>query len=144
MVKMIQELMIINEAGIALFYQNFIEEERMGDEQSLASYFDIICRFTKQSFKESLRTIILDSFIFFFYTHKSRFHLVLKCDNRNFDKKLMESVSEMIIENFLNQHKEILEDFNGDISYFSPFSKNVETILKSKFKDFMKIPTLEQ
>lgn len=136
--------MIINEAGIALFYHNFIDEDHIGDEQTLASYFDIICKFTKQSFKESIRTIILDSFIFFFYTHNSRFHLVLKCDNRNFDKKLLESVSEMIIEKFLNQHKEILEDFNGDISYFRPFSKNLETIIKSKFKDFMKIPTIEQ
>jgi hypothetical protein len=141
---MILELMIINEAGIAIFYHNFIDEDTIDDEQSLASYFDIICRFTKNSFKESLRTIILDSFIFYFYTNKSRFHLVLKCDNRNFDKKLLESVSEMIIQKFINQYKEILEDFNGDISYFRPFSENLETILKSKFKDFIKIHPIEQ
>ncbi len=141
---MILELMIINEAGIAIFYHNFIDEETIDDEQSLASYFDIICRFTKNSFKESLRTIILDSFIFYFYTHKSRFHLVLKCDNRNFDKKLLESVSKIIIQKFINQYKEILEDFNGDISYFRPFSENLETILKSKFKDFIKIHPIEQ
>lgn len=136
--------MIINEAGIALFYHNFIDEERIDDEQSLAGYFDIICRFTKQSFKESLRTIILDSFIFFFYTHKSRFHLVLKCDNRNFDKKLLESVSEMIIEKFINKYREVLENFNGEISYFRPFSKKLDKIIQSQSKDFVKFQTIEQ
>ncbi|MFX1390505.1 MAG: hypothetical protein ACFE9Z_10610 [Promethearchaeota archaeon] len=140
---MIQELMIINEAGIALFYHNFIDEEQMSDEQSLASYFDIICRFTKQSFKESLRTIILDSFIFFFFTHKSHFHLVLKCENRDFDKEILEQVSETIISSFLNQYKEILDDFKGEISYFKPFSKKLNEILKTKYKDFMKYETIQ-
>ena len=63
---MIQELMIINQAGLALFYHNFKNKDRLDDEQSLASYFDIICRFTKQNFKESLRLLMLDSFIFSF------------------------------------------------------------------------------
>ena len=109
---MIQELMIINHAGLALFYHNFKSKENLDDEQSLASYFDIICRFTKQNFKESLRTIALDSFIFFFYTHESCYHLVLKCDNRKFDKALLEALSERIIERFLEKYKVVLKDFN--------------------------------
>jgi len=140
---MIQELMIINEAGIALFYHNFVNKEKVDDEQSLASYFDIICRFTKQSFKESLRTLMLDSFTFFFYTHKSRYHLVLKCENRDFDKKLLESISNTIIISFLSQYKDVLEDFNGDISNFKTFSKKIIIILNTEFKDFMKFQTIE-
>lgn len=138
---MIQQLMIINEAGIALFYHNFIDRKKIGDEQSLASYFDIICRFTKQSFKESLRTLVLDSFIFFFYTHKSLFHLVLKCENRDFDKKLLESISETILTSFINQYKDILEDFNGEISNFKTFSEKIVEILNSE--DFMNFQTIE-
>ncbi len=140
---MIKELMIIDHAGIALFYHNFINNEKLDDEQSLASYFDIICRFTKNSFKESLRTLVLDSFLFFFYTHKSNYHLVLKCENIDFDKKILEKISETIIKSFLNQYKDILDNFNGEVSHFRSFSKEIIKILRSKFKDFIEISYLE-
>lgn len=140
---MIKELMIIDRAGIALFYHNFINNEKLDDEQSLASYFDIICRFTKNSFKESLRTLVLDSFLFFFYTHKMNYHLVLKCENKNFDKKKLEKISELIIHSFLTQYKDILDDFNGDISHFRSFSKKLIEIIKTEFKDFSEISYLE-
>ncbi|MFX1502023.1 MAG: hypothetical protein ACFFDH_13755 [Promethearchaeota archaeon] len=140
---MIKELMIINQAGIALFYHNFINNHRLKDEQSLASYFDIICRFTKQEFKESLKLLSLNSFIFFFYTHKSSFHLVLKCDNKNIDKTVLESFSEAIIDSFLIKYKDTLENFNGEISKFSSFSKKIMKILDSQFKDFKKALYIE-
>ncbi len=135
--------MIINQAGIALFYHNFTKDYKMDDKQSLASYFDVICRFTKQSFKESLRMLTLDSYIFFFYTHKSNFHLVIKCENETLDKKILENIAENIIEIFLEKYKEVLKDFNGEISLFSSFSDIIERILTSKIKDFKKILILE-
>ena len=124
--------MIINQAGLALFYNNFKEEEKVGDEQSLASYFDIICRFTKRNFKESLRVLMLDSFIFFFYTHKSQYHLVLKCKNRNYDKKELEIISASIIEKFLEKYCNDLEEFNGEISHFKSFTAELTEITSSK------------
>jgi len=135
--------MIINQAGIALFYHNFINNEKIDDEQSLASYFDVICRFTKQSFKESLKTIELDSFIFFFYTHKSRFHLVLKCENERYNKDVLESISDKIIKTFLLKYKKELKDFNGEISPFTSFSEDIVKILASKFDEFKKFLTME-
>lgn len=135
--------MIIDQAGIALFYHNFTNYDKLNDEQSLAGYFDIICRFTENSFKESLRTLVLDSFLFFFYTHESDYHLVLKCDNVNFDKKKLEKISETIISSFLTQYKDILNDFNGEISNFRSFSKQIIKILNTKFKDFTKFSFLE-
>ena len=133
---MIQELMIINKAGLALFYHNFKKEDRNADEQSLAGYFDIICRFTKRNFKESLRLITLDSVTFFFFTHKSRYHLVLKCDNYKFDKNELEILSEMIIDEFVEKYSDILKDFNGDISLFKSFSTNIDDLLISNADDF--------
>jgi len=140
---MIIELMIIDQAGIALFYHSFINNDKLDDEQSLASYFDIICRFTKNSFKESLRTLVLDSFLFFFYTHESSYHLVLKCENVDFEKKKLEEISETTISSFLAQYKDILDNFNGDISTFRPFSKQIIEIFNTKFKDFTEISFLE-
>lgn len=135
--------MIIDQAGLALFYHNFINNEKINDEQSIASYFDVICRFTKQSFKESLKTIELDSFIFFFYTHESNYHLVLKCEIKLFDKKVLESISEKIIENFLKKYEGILQDFNGEISQFKSFSNQIIKILSNQYNDFKKIPYAE-
>ncbi|MFX1501793.1 MAG: hypothetical protein ACFFDH_12590 [Promethearchaeota archaeon] len=140
---MIQELMIINQAGLALFYHNFINNENLDDEQSLASYFDVICRFTKQSFKESLKILELDSFIFFFFTHKSNYHLVLKCENKLFDKKKLELISERIIDTFLEKYKNVLQDFNGEISPFKSFSTRITKILDKQFKDSMRVPYVE-
>ena len=140
---MIQELMIINQAGIALFYHDLLNNNRVDDEQSLASYFDIICRFTKRSFKESLRMLTLDSFLFFFYTHKSHYHLVLKCENKKIDKKILESFSENIIDNFLSKYEDKLDDFNGEISHFKSFSNIIVDILNSKFKDFKEVLYIE-
>lgn len=131
--------MIINQAGLALFYHNFIDNEMIEGDQSLAGYFDMICRFTKQSFKESLKILELDSFIFFFYTHKSNYHLVLKCENKLFDKELFESISEKIIEEFIKEYKAILQDFNGEISHFKPFSNQVIKILRSQYKGFRNV-----
>ncbi len=141
---MIQELMIINQAGLALFYHDFLNNNRLDDEQSLASYFDIICRFTKREFKESLKMLTLDSFIFFFYNHISGFHLVLKCNNKEVDKKKLELFSETIIDNFLENYKDYLEDFNGEISKFKSFSNQIIQILDTKFKDFKNVYYLEQ
>ncbi len=140
---MIQELMLINQAGIALFYHNFVSDEILGDHQSLASYFDVICRFTKENFKESLKSLVLDNFVFFFYTHESHFHLVLKCDYKSFDEKTLESFSEIVIEAFLIKYIEILKDFNGEISLFKTFTDDIEKIINSNVDNFRKVLILE-
>ncbi len=128
--------MLINQAGIALFYHNFLSDEIMDDHQSLASYFDVICRFTKENFKESLKSLMLDNFVFFFYTHKSHLHLVLKCDYKNFDEKTLELFSEITINAFLIKYIGILEDFNGEISLFKSFTDDLEEIVNSKLDNF--------
>ncbi|MHA2005736.1 MAG: hypothetical protein ACW980_00340 [Promethearchaeota archaeon] len=135
--------MIINPAGLALFYHKFGDSSSFEDEQSLASYFDIICRFTKRNFRESLRILALDSFLFFFYTHQSHYHLVLKCENRDIDKKMLESASECIIEEFLEKYKYLLGDFNGEISNFHSFSETLIEILTTKAKDYKNILLIE-
>jgi hypothetical protein len=135
---MIQELMIINEAGIALFYHNFVDVNDFDDQQSLAGYFDIICRFTKQNLKESLRMLTLDSYIFFFYTHKSNYHIVLKCMNEEIDKKLLEDIAEIILESFLVKYDELLLNFKGEVSNFKSFAITVQDIVSTKIPDFKK------
>ncbi|MFX0043311.1 MAG: hypothetical protein ACFE8L_10390 [Candidatus Hodarchaeota archaeon] len=136
--------MIVNKAGIALFYHDFSGNNIIKDQQSLASYFDLICRFTKNQFKESLKTISLDNSIFFIFTHKSRLHIIFKCDNEIFDSKLLESLADKIIDNFITNFKNDLEDFNGEISNFRSFSHVLEEVIDSKGKDINKIPLIQE
>ncbi len=45
-----------------------------------------------------------------------------------------------IIEIFLEKYKEVLENFNGEISLFSSFSDVIEQIISSKIKIIKKTP----
>ena len=80
---------------------------------------------------------------FFFYTHKSRYHLVLKYDKQKFDKKVLETLSESIINKFLEKYKDILEDFNGEISLFKSFSEVIIELLVSDFNEFKNLLIIE-
>ena len=92
--------MITNQAGIAVFYYTLSDDNSV-DQQALASYFDLIIRFTKHNFKENLKSITLENHVFYFYTHLSGLHLIFKCLNQQFDSEMLESLAEKLIKNFL-------------------------------------------
>jgi hypothetical protein len=140
---MIQELMIINQAGIALFYYNISGKKISVDQQSLAAYFDLICRFTKSKFKESLRILTLDNYVFFFFSHESGLHIIFKCDKQIFDKESLEKLAKILIEKFLEEYKDKLTNFNGEISPFYSFSDNVLKLLDLIPKKAIKTPIQE-
>lgn len=140
---MIQELMIINQAGISLFYYNICGKKISVDEQSLAAYFDLICRFTKTKFEESLRILTLDNFIFFFFSHESGLHLIFRCDKQTFDKDSLEKLAKKLIDKFLKEFKDNLTNFNGEISPFSSFSDKVLKLLDLKPKKGLRTPIQE-
>jgi len=125
--------MITNQAGIAVFYYTLSESDDF-DQQSLASYFDLILRFTKHSFKESLKSITLDDHIFYFYTHESGLHLIFKCLNKQFDPESLESLAEKLILNFLTIYKEKIDNFNGEVSNFTSFIDFITEVFDSKNK----------
>ena len=130
-IDIIQEFMITNQAGIAVFYYTLSESEDV-DQQSLASYFDLILRFTKHNLKESLKSITLDDHIFHFYTHKSGLHLIFKCLNKQYDPDSLDSLAEKLVLNFLKIYKEKIENFNGEISNFSSFIDFITEVFDSK------------
>jgi len=130
-VDVIQELMITNQAGIAVFYYTLSDDNSV-DQQSLASYFDLIIRFTKHNLKENLKSITLENHIFYFYTHQSGLHLIFKCLNQQFDSVMLESLAEKLVKNFLTIYKDKIDDFNGEISNYSSFIVYVTEVFDSK------------
>jgi hypothetical protein len=132
LIDIIQELMITNQAGIAVFYYTLSDDNT--DQQSLASYFDLIIRFTKHNLKESLKSISLENHIYFFYTHHSGLHLIFKCLNKQFDSEMLESLADKLIEKFLTIYKDKIDNFNGEVSNFSSFIDFVTEVFDSKTK----------
>ena len=123
--------MITNQAGIAVFYYTLSDDNTV-DQQSLASYFDLIIRFTKHNLKENLKSITLENHIFYFYTHQSGLHLIFKCLNQQFDSEMLESLAETLVKNFLTIYKDKIDDFNGEISNFASFIDFITEVFDSK------------
>ena len=136
---MIQEIIVLSDTGIPLFFHDFLEnnDEENSNYQIIASYFDQICRFAKYGFKESITTLKMNKSVFYFYTHPtSHFHLILKCDSKIDDKKLkrksIDLFAKEVFDRFLTKYKAVLRDFKGDISNFKPFSKDLKEMAKER------------
>ncbi len=136
---MIDEFMVLNNDGIALYYHNFIQKtKKREDYQLIAGFLDQISQFTKFSLKEPLKIIEWGDLIFFFFLHdKSELRLVFKCDNTKVDsidivKRPIEMMAKNILNKFLAEFEEQINDFKGEISQFNLFSKIVDKIVSLK------------
>ncbi len=137
---MIQELMIINKNGIALYYFNFLTKikEDVEDYQLIAGFLDQIDRITQSEFKKSLNKIEYGDLIFYFFGHpNSNLRIIFKCDNTKiYTTKLMERSLSLIARNLLNKfitrYNYDLENFKGEISRFKSFSENIDEIFKKR------------
>ena len=135
---MIQEIIILNDKGVPIFFHNFSgSSNRESDYHVIASYFDQICRFTKYGFKESLNTLMMNKSVFYFYTEpKSHFHLIFKCeskvDKKKQKKKLIDNIAVRVFDKFLVKYKKELINFNGNFSQFKSFSIEIDEIVKSR------------
>ena len=135
---MIQEIIILNNTGIPIFCHNFSGSSNEDNNyQLIGSYFDQICRFTKYGFKESLTTLKMKKSVFYFKTHpKTNFHLIVKCDskidNKKLKKKLIDNIVVKIFDNFFFKFKSELMNFNGNITPFKSFSKELNEMINPK------------
>jgi len=135
---LIQELLIINKAGIALFYFNFLGKSKKKDNyQLIASFLDQIAHFTKLGLKDDLGIIMMSNYFYSYYKHKkSNLLIIFKCDKSNYEnpkiiKKSLDIVAKKISDNFFMKFKDEIEDFNGNISRFKSFTKTIEDIFSS-------------
>jgi len=135
---LIQEIIILNNAGVPIFFHDFSGSSNEDNNyQLIGSYFDQICRFTKYGFNESLTTLKMKRSVFYFKTHpKTNFHLIIKCDSKTDNKKLkkksIDNIAIKIFDNFFVKFKSELMNFNGNVAPFKSFSKDIDEMIKSK------------
>ena len=75
--------------------------------------------------------------VFYFKTHpKTNFHLIVKCDskidNKKLKKKLIDNIVVKIFDNFFFKFKSELMNFNGNITPFKSFSKELNEMINPK------------
>ena len=137
---MIQELMIINTNGIALFYFNFFSKVKpdLEDHQLIASFLDQIDRITQFELKRNLHKIEYGDLIFFFFGHpNSDLRIIFKCDaSKLYSTQLMERSLQLIARNllskFIKRYSNELKNFKGEISLFKSFTENIDEIFKKR------------
>ena len=133
---MIQELTILSNDGIPLFYHNFLDSSAKNPNyQIIASYFEQICRFARFGFKETLNCLKLDKSAFFFYTHPAtNIHIICKCaadiDDDKVKKRLLDELAEKILDCFVEKFHNKLNNFDGNISRFKDFNEDLHKLQK--------------
>lgn len=130
--------MIINKAGIALFYYNFLEKAKKEiNYQLIAGFLDQIAHYTKFGLKDDLGIIMMSKYFYSYYTHKkSNLLSIFKCDKGGYDdvkiiKKSLDILAKQLLDAFFIKFKEDIEDFDGNISRFNSFTKTIEDIFSS-------------
>ncbi|MFX1258425.1 MAG: hypothetical protein ACFFAN_11235 [Promethearchaeota archaeon] len=136
---MIQELILLNRGGLALFYHNFLEKnKKQVNYQLTGSFLYHIYDFTKFCLKYNLVLISMTKCFFYFYAHKkSDLRLICKCDKSKYDKtkvikKSLDLFAKNLIDIFLIAFKNDLENFDGEISRFYSFTKIIDDIFNSE------------
>jgi hypothetical protein len=134
---LIQEIIILSNNGIPLFFHNFLDRQDSDpDFQIIASYFDQICRFAKYGFQESIDSLKMKKSIFYFHTHPStRVHLIIKCDiasDIKTKRKIINLRANYILDKFVLKYRDFLDNFDGNVSRFKSFSKEIEDINELK------------
>ena len=96
---------------------------------------------TSKQLERDLNTNRLENIYLFLGEEEGEKEKIIK---KIIDKKILESLSETIINNFLVKYKHVLENFKGEISLFKSFSNQIMEILESKYKDYKKALYIDQ
>jgi len=129
---MIKELIIVNMAGIALFYQNF-EKKDVENYQSIAAFFTALNSFAKESVKDDLNMIQMGTDIFYFYSDQN-LNCIIKCALKTVDEKRINELAKRIINQFKNKFSDEIENFEGAITIFDTFTEDLDDICQVKIK----------
>ncbi|MHA1268453.1 MAG: hypothetical protein ACTSPY_01580 [Candidatus Helarchaeota archaeon] len=123
----IRELIIVNDAGIAIFYQNFASDNNI-DYQSIAVFFTALNTFANYSINDKINSIVLGKKIYYF-VRKDNLNFIFRCDKKDFSENVLKSKAEKVVVEFYNKFCDVLKEFDGNISCFNSFSDKLSEIL---------------
>ena len=134
MVKVLQDIWIISEGGIVLYHRVFDEKV---DDQLFGGLMSALNSFAEELVHEGLSNFELEQKRFTF-TKRNGLLFIANSSKKVKDKKVMEELSNIIKRFFELYPKEIFDNWEGDISIFLDFEKEIEDSLEDTIQKFQK------
>ena len=133
MVKVVQDIWILNESGIVVFSRVFNPKV---NEQLFGALMTALNSFATELAKGGLSNFELSSIRFTIYKDKG-FLFVANSGKKVKEKKVQEELK-IIAEKFFDKYSTIFESWDSDINVFANFSEDIEESLEDTIKKFQK------
>lgn len=134
MVKVLQDIWILDRnSGVVLFHRVFDEEL---DVQLFGGLMSALNSFAEILSKEGLTSFELSQKRFGILKQKN-FLFIGNCSKKVKEKKIIEEL-EIISEKFFEIYADILDSWQGDITMFQSFEKEIEDSLEGTIEKFKK------
>ena len=134
MVKVLQDIWIITEGGIVLYHRVFDDKV---DDQLFGGLMSALNSFAEELVQEGLSNFELEQKRFTF-TKRNNLLFIANSSKKVKEKKVMEELSNIIDRFFELYPKEFVDNWEGDISTFLDFEKEIEASLEETIQKFQK------
>ena len=134
MVKVLQDIWIITEGGIVLYHRVFDDKV---DDQLFGGLMSALNSFAEELVQEGLSNFDLEQKRFTF-TKRNNLLFIANSSKKVKEKKVMEELSNIIDRFFELYPKEFVDNWEGDISTFLDFEKEIEASLEETIQKFQK------
>ncbi len=132
LVKVLQDIWILDKAGIVVFHRTFGEL----DAQLFGGLMSALNSFSKNLSEEGLTSFEISKKKFAIYRRK-KFLFVGNAATKVKEKRIFKEL-EIIADKFFQTYEDILENWQGDISLFSNFENEIEDSLEGTINKFEK------
>ena len=122
---MIHSLWILNNNGICIFQLNCGCFEI--DPQLFSGLLSALSSFTRETIKREINTILIED-VKFIFEKSNNLYFVLCADKKDNNILLHKRLIRVQI-HFLNKYKDVLSNWNGEVSKFEPFGEKVDKIV---------------
>lgn len=131
MVKILQDIWILNESGIVVFSRVFNPNV---NEQLFGALMTALNSFANELARGGLSSFELSSMRFTIYKNKG-FIFITNTDKKVKEKKVQAEL-QAVSERFFSKYSEILPAWDSDISVFKDFKDEIEESLQNVIKKF--------
>lgn len=131
MVKILQDIWILNESGIVVFSRVFNPKV---NEQLFGALMTALNSFATELAKGGLSSFELSSIRFTIYKDKG--YLFVSNSARKVKEKKVQEELKIIAEKFFTKYSDILNSWDLDLNTFSNFNEDIEESLEVTIKKF--------
>jgi len=131
LVKILQDIWILNESGIVVFSRVFNPNV---NEQLFGALMTALNSFANELARGGLSSFELSSMRFTIYKNKG-FIFITNTDKKVKEKKVQAEL-QAVSERFFSKYSEILPAWDSDISVFKDFKDEIEESLQNVIKKF--------